>query len=319
MKKITGILLLSAALLCAGCGQREGNPGRDDPKPSATPDITKDVSATAGSREPGSRSQAGNEPSAPSATPDVTENVPTSAGSQEPYWAQGTQTDGKLFQGLNLDGVGEADDEAYVSVYQFGNETFPEQVLALRVHLGTGQVLAETYPMGGTYGFSTARLFPEGGDAIILSRSNRSTGTDTRITVLRILISTNEIPGDSFPYMWSPLDQDDASDGMTRDVFLGNGSVWGLGENGSTHIAQAPEAVDIEGSSLQGLKITINNPNIGPLSRLENIIYWKDGKWTDENGWSYKGKWEFMGDWVPVSDNDPAYDPVYEPFPTPEP
>ena len=31
----------------------------------------------------------------------------------EPLWAQGVQSDGQLFQGLNLDGIGNADDEAY--------------------------------------------------------------------------------------------------------------------------------------------------------------------------------------------------------------
>lgn len=309
MKKTTCILLLSAALLCAGCGQNEGNSDREDLKPSATPDITKDVSAAGGSQEPNSESQAGNEPSA---TPDTPQNIPTSAGSQEPYWAQ-AQIDGELFQGLNLDGVGEADDEAYVSVYNFGNGEFPEQVLALRVHLGTGQVLAETYPMDGFYQFSTAKMFPEDGDAIILSRTNRSTGSDTKITVLKI-----PRPKNGYTYMWSPLDQDAAPDGMTRDVLLGNDSLWGLnaGENGGTHISWAPEAVDIEGSPLQGLKVTINNPRIGPLSRLENVIYWKDGEWQDEGGRWYIGKWEFMGDWVPVSDDDPAYDPIYA---TPEP
>ena len=103
MKKKIGILLFSVMLFCAGCGQKEDSHVKD------------------GLIEP-------------SPLPEQLENIPTAAGSQVPYWAQGVQQDGKLFQGLNLDGVGDADDEAYVSIYKFGDDNHSSWVTVLRVH-----------------------------------------------------------------------------------------------------------------------------------------------------------------------------------------
>ena len=71
--------------------------------------------------------------------------------SNEPIWAQGKQTDGQLFQGLNLDGVGNADDEAYVSICQYGE--YDEMVTILRIHLGTGETLANIFPVHGAINF----------------------------------------------------------------------------------------------------------------------------------------------------------------------
>lgn len=53
-----------------------------------------------------------------------------------PFWTTGNQTDGELFQNLNLDGIGDFDDEAYVSIYQFGD--YEEKITVVSIHLGTG-------------------------------------------------------------------------------------------------------------------------------------------------------------------------------------
>lgn len=59
---------------------------------------------------------------------------------EEPSWAADTQMEGKLFQNLNLDGIGAADDEAYVSVYQFGD--YEDKMTVISIHLGTGETIA---------------------------------------------------------------------------------------------------------------------------------------------------------------------------------
>ncbi|MDE7130732.1 MAG: hypothetical protein K2O65_02900 [Lachnospiraceae bacterium] len=49
--------------------------------------------------------------------------------------------EGKLFQNLNLDGVGEADDEAYVSVYQFGDYEDKVTVISMKKINSVGRLI----------------------------------------------------------------------------------------------------------------------------------------------------------------------------------
>lgn len=273
VKKKIGILLLGAALLCSGCGWNDDEPVKDDL----------------------------NEPST---SPGVIESIPVAVDGQEPYWAQGVQQDGKLYQNLNLDGVGEADDEAYVSIYRFGDDNHSTWAMVLRVRLGTGEIMAEIYPIEGFYEFETGKLLSEDRDAIILSTVNGySNYNATNFLVLKVSpANPAEYIGAS---IWAALDTAAQPDGKSLDILKGNGSSWGLrgldGGDGSTIMTWAPEVVDIDGSSLQGLKVTIFDPYEGAGKELENVIYWKDGLWDDGDR-AYLGKWEFLGEWTPKAE-----------------
>lgn len=277
MKKKIWILLLCAALLCSGCGRKEGDSGK-------------------------------NESGEPSASLDITESIPVAADGQEPYWAQAKQRGGKWYRNLNLDGIGEADDEAYVSMYQFGGED-GNMVLMLRVQLGTGETWAAMYPEFGyhDYKFKTGKLFAEDRDAIIIGVVNgRSNYNATNLWVLSVLPAR---PDFSFaPELAVRLDTTAWPDGKNLGIMQGNDSVRGLFDiytrTKNTRMTRMPEVVDIEGSPLQGLKVTIFEPSTmgGGFNEVENVIYWKDGLWKDEDDVSYLGKWEFLGDWTPVSE-----------------
>lgn len=276
MKKKIWILLLCAALLCSGCGRKEGDSGK-------------------------------NESGETSASSVITESIPVAADGQEPYWAQAKQRGGKWYRNLNLDGIGEADDEAYVSMYQFGGED-GNMVLMLRVQLGTGETWAAMYPEFGyhDYKFKTGKLFAEDRDAIIIGVVNgRSNYNATNLWVLSVLPAR---PDFSFtPELAVRLDTSAWPDGSNLDIMQGNDSVRGLFDiytrTKSTRMTRYPEVVDIEGSPLQGLKVTIFEPSEmgGGFNEVENVIYWKDGIWEDGNR-AYLGKWEFLGDWTPVSE-----------------
>lgn len=77
----------------------------------------------------------------------------------KPIWAMGTQVDGELYQNLNLDGIGDFDDEAYVSICQFGD--YEDKVTVVSMHLGTGETVAQVFSVYGDYTLQTGRIFSE--------------------------------------------------------------------------------------------------------------------------------------------------------------
>ncbi len=91
--------------------------------------------------------------------------------SDEPLWAQPIEEHGQLFTGLNLDGIGDHDDEAYVSLYDWDHNGFglyDASELVVRIRFGTGDTTAHIVHAIGSYQFYTAKLFSEKKDAIIL-------------------------------------------------------------------------------------------------------------------------------------------------------
>ena len=89
--------------------------------------------------------------------------------SDEPLWAQPIEEHGQLFTGLNLDGIGDYDDEAYVSLYDWDhNGLYDASQLVVRIRLGTGDITAHIVQAVGSYQFYTAKLFSEKKDAIVL-------------------------------------------------------------------------------------------------------------------------------------------------------
>lgn len=97
--------------------------------------------------------------SAPAETPE--------ARPPQPDWARPAELKTELLQGLNLDGVGDADDAVYISQLQFG-DAWDDNCTALRVHLGTGETMARILPVHRYYTLQTASLFSEDRQALIL-------------------------------------------------------------------------------------------------------------------------------------------------------
>lgn len=65
--------------------------------------------------------------------------------SNESLWAQPIEEHGQLFSGLNLDGIGDHDDEAYVSLYVWDHNGFYRydvSELVVRIKFGTGDTTA---------------------------------------------------------------------------------------------------------------------------------------------------------------------------------
>lgn len=85
----------------------------------------------------------------------------------QPDWARPAELKAELIQGLNLDGVGDADDAVYISQLQFG-DAWDDNCTALRVRLGTGETMARILPVRGYYTLQTASLFSEDRQALIL-------------------------------------------------------------------------------------------------------------------------------------------------------
>lgn len=155
---------------------------------------------------------------------------------EEPSWAMGTQMEGELFQNLNLDGIGEADDEAYISVYQFGD--YEDKVTVIRIHLGTGETMAQVLPVYGDYSFLTGRLFSEEKDAIIVEvkvpASNYGAATVFALDVFPVGI-------DPIPTVVTRLD-------TSESIMLTDGNIIEKSE-----VTFGTEAVDLGDMLCQGL------------------------------------------------------------------
>lgn len=224
--------------------------------------------------------------------------------SHTPDWAKANEIEGELFQGLNLDGVGEADDEAYVSMYHFGD--YYQRLIVIRIRLGTGKTLVEVFPgfRDLDYDFKTGKLFADDQEDIILSvQTGNSNYNATDLFILRVVpAETSPETGVTYdPYTWALLDTTALPDGRTLDILEGNGLSWPLGIKNK--LTRDAEVVDLEGSSLQGLKITAVDPRTAPPGEVENVIYWENGLWNDGDRY-YLGKWKFLKEWTPINESN---------------
>ena len=219
MKKLLGVFILATTLLCVGCGEET---------PSSTPTPTLTPIPTPDNFMPTTE-----EPREPSKNPSLDTSVSTTEG--EPIWAKGVQSRTKLFQHLNLDGIGDADDEAYVSIYQFGD--YGDSITVLRIHLGTGETMSKIFPVHGYYSFQTGKLFSENKDAATV-----------------FAVDVFPVGGDPFPVSIVRLDTTNSTIPL---------------------IHSGTQVIDIEGSSLQGLEIPSWNPSDPKNSEpIKNIFYW---------------------------------------------
>ena len=254
MKKKLGLFILATTLLCIGCGgetpsqltptpdnfmptmeeprEPSKNPSLDPSQPTPTPDNFMPTTE---------------EPREPSKNPSLDMSVSTTEG--EPIWAKGVQSRTKLFQHLNLDGIGDADDEAYVSIYQFGD--YGDSITVLRIHLGSGETMSKIFPVYGYYSFQTGKLFSENKDAIILDIQD-PTSNYNAATVFAVDVFP--VGGDPFPVSIVRLD---TTNSTIRLIHSGT------------------QVIDIEGSSLQGLEIPSWNPSDPKNGEpIKNIFYW---------------------------------------------
>lgn len=193
-------------------------------------------------------------------------NIENTSDTEEPSWAMGTQMEGELFQNLNLDGIGEADDEAYVSVYQFGD--YEDKVTVIRIHLGTGETMAQVLPVYSDYSFLTGSLFSEEKDAIILEvqvpASNYGAATV-------FVLDVNPVGADPIPTVTTRLDTENS-------ITLADGNV--LNNSFITNsVTDGTKAVDVSDMPRQGVSIYFLDEN-GHYQGLQRIFYWTDDGWT---------------------------------------
>lgn len=185
-----------------------------------------------------------------------------------PIWAMGTQVDGELFQNLNLDGVGDYDDEAYVSIYQFGD--YEDKVTVISIHLGTGETVAQVFPVYGDYTLQTGRVFSEEKDAIILEICD-STSNYGAASVFVLDVSPAKVYG--------PIPSAGTLLNTTESITLADGEII------DTTVFQnlvtgGTKVVDIEGMPQQGLLIYSVGED-GEYQGLPRILYW-----LDLHGWA---------------------------------
>ena len=194
----------------------------------------------------------------------------------KPIWAMGTQSDGELYQNLNLDGVGDCDDEAYVSIYQFGD--YEDKVIVVSIHLGTGETVAQVFPVYGDYTLQTGGLFSEKKDAIILEVRD-STSNYGAATVFVLNVSPVGI--DPIPSVGMMLN-------TTTNVILADGEIIDTTSLPNL-VTGGTKVVDIDGMPRQGVLIyTVGEE--GEYQGLPRIFYWMDNGWaiipeeSSENG-----------------------------------
>ncbi|MCH5262289.1 MAG: hypothetical protein J1F42_05195 [Lachnospiraceae bacterium] len=185
----------------------------------------------------------------------------------EPIWAMGTQVDGELYQNLNLDGVGDFDDEAYVSTYQFGD--YEDKVTVISIHLGTGETVAQVFPVYGDYTLQTGRVFSEEKDAIILEIRN-STSNYGAATVFVLNVSPAKVYG--------PIPSAGTLLNTTEAVMLVDGEIIDTTSLPNL-VTGGTKVVDIEGMPRQGVLIY----SVGEEDEyqgLPRIFYWMANGWA---------------------------------------
>lgn len=198
-----------------------------------------------------------------------------------PQWAQAAETDGQLFQGLDLDGVGDADDEAYVSICQYG--AYEEKLTVLRIHLGTGETMANVFPVYGCVRFLTGRLFSEERDAIVLEVAIPGSNYGGAH-----LFALDITPAGSAPVPESTVRMD-----TMQGISLNSGADLPkhfVSNSMEGSITALTSIVDLADSPLQGLEVhaagdMVNTEN-GQTEDLSQVFRWVGGNSRGDDGWA---------------------------------
>ncbi len=173
-----------------------------------------------------------------------------------------------MYQGLNLDDVGDADDEVYVSVYEFGD--YEDNITVMRIHLGTGETMAKVFPVYGRFSLQTGRLFSENKDALILEIENPTSNYGAAdIFVLDVFA----LGRDPFPSTVVRLDTTTIPAALSfedRTLHFEN-------------ITSGTKLIDIEGMPLQGLEVYAVGPE-GNWQEIRNTLCWTEAGWSIISG-----------------------------------
>jgi len=194
----------------------------------------------------------------------------TLAMEDEPVWAQGIQTEGELFQHLNLDGIGDFDDEAYISLYQFGG--FEDKCMVLRIHLGTGETMARILPVYGQYSLQTGKLFSEEKQALVLEVDvpGSNYGAANLFVFDVFPVGPDPIPTvvDRFNTTAGPIVS------ALNEMLIDSGSVTG-----------GAEITNIEGFPLQGLTVYSTGQK-GQWHEVQKTLFWSGENDRADDGWA---------------------------------
>ena len=189
-----------------------------------------------------------------------------------PFWTQGAETEKKLFKGLNLVGIGDSDDEVYISICQFGDYE-EDRITVMRIHLGTGETMAKIFPVYGHYEFRTGKLFSENKNAIILeTRVPASNYGAAQIFVIDVIAGGTD---SDHPSASAAVRLDTTINTVDEPFTLVSGDrtlAFNL-------ITFGTETVHVRNRPLQGLKIYLADPE-GEWHKRYAVLYWEDSEWS---------------------------------------
>jgi hypothetical protein len=191
----------------------------------------------------------------------------------KPLWTRPSEEYGQLFVGLNLDGIGDYDDEAYVSLYSWDNNA---SELVVQIRLGTGDTKAHIIHAIGWYQFHTAKLFSEKKDAIMLEVNIKYANSGQVFVFALDVYGSGE--ADPFPSIVERLNTTGEMPVLSAD---GEGLYAGS-------LITGTDIADIENKPLQGIVLRSSGDGSyrGNIAgRDSQIIYWNGVGWIALERW----------------------------------
>ena len=203
-------------------------------------------------------------------------------GKDIPEWVKGSLGEGTLFEKVDIDGIGGADDEVYIITGRFDDygSDYRNGLTVVYVHLGTGEVLAQAILCKGNYETRFANLIPghEGNQIILEITDGNSTYLATNIFVIAVSVDKWQVGENDADVMRVPVISKllDTTD-YDRPV---GGIEWREGIS-SGSISYGLEIVDIEGLEQQGLLEMSRNVQSGNTQNLKSTVIQRSfPKWS---------------------------------------
>lgn len=193
--------------------------------------------------------------------------------SGKPLWAQPIEEHGQLFTRLNLDGIGDYDDEAYVSLYNWDHNGFGRydaSELVIRIRFGTGDTTAHIVRAVGSYQLYTAKLFSDKKDAIVLEVNTQYANSGLVSVFALDVYGTGEV--DPFPSVVEHLNTTGEASILSvvgEKLYVGS-------------LVQGTTITDMDNKSLQGIILHSSGDGYsGPIDDRESqTIYWNGDGWS---------------------------------------
>lgn len=130
-------------------------------------------------------------------------------GKDIPEWVKGSLGEGTLFEKVDIDGIGGADDEVYIITGRFDDygSDYRNGLTVVYVHLGTGEVLAQAILCKGNYETRFANLIPghEGNQIILEITDGNSTYLATNIFVIAVSVDEWQVGENDADVMRVPV------------------------------------------------------------------------------------------------------------------